>query len=67
MESRIKSERALKGISQEKLAFEIGVSQMMISKWEKNIGRCPVDKALKMCNVFGCSLAYLVGDTETRC
>lgn len=67
MNNRIKSERALKKISQEELGKVLGVSFQTVAKWERNIDCCPIDKALKMVEFFGCSLEYLIGCSETRC
>jgi len=67
MNNRIKSERALKGMSQKELGDRLGVSSQTVAKWEKNIDPCPVDKALMMIEIFGCGLDYLVGNSETRC
>lgn len=67
MDNRIKSERVLANLTQEQLAVIIEVHPNTIGKWEKDISDCPARKLRAMADRFGCSVDYLLGNTETRC
>ena len=59
--------RASRNMTQEQLAMLVGVSRQSVTKWEA--GRaCPeMDKLLKLCQIFDCSLDDLVsGDLTAR-
>jgi DNA-binding XRE family transcriptional regulator len=64
--NNIKVERTRFGLSQEELAKAIGVNKSSIGNWENDIGGCSTSNLMSMCNIFGCSLDYLVGITEKR-
>lgn len=66
MDSRIRGERASKRLSQEQVAKMIGVSQMTLSKWEQDIDKCPIGKAVDLANIFDCTVDYLIGMSNTR-
>ena len=50
MESRIKMLREKRGLIQELLAVEIGVTQQMLSKYEKDITIIKVDVVVDLIN-----------------
>ena len=54
-----------KGYSQEKFSELLGVSRGTFIKWEKPGGVIPpLDYLLKMCNIFGCEVGYLLGEFD---
>ena len=63
---RITEQRKLKGISQEKLAVELGVSRQAISKWESGQSVPELDKAVRMSDFFGVTTDYLLKGVETK-
>lgn len=63
---RLKSLRKEKGISQVKLARELGLSQTAISEYERGIKE-PGREALIACaGYFRCSVDYLLGRTGVK-
>ena len=50
--------------TQEQLAEILGVSRQSISKWESGIMYPETDKLIRMSELFGCSLDYLLRDSE---
>ena len=64
--------RATRNMTQEQLAMLLGVSRQSVTKWEAEKSYPEMDKLLKLCQIFECSLDDLVqGDltarvTETR-
>ncbi len=62
--------RASANMTQEQLAMLLGVSRQSVTKWESERTYPEMDKLLKMCRIFDCSLDDLVqGDltgTEAR-
>ena len=53
-------------ITQEQLAERLGVSRQAISKWESCTAYPETDKLIKMCELFDCSLDYLLRDGIER-
>lgn len=51
-------------VTQEQLAEYLGVSRQAISKWESCTAYPETDKLIKMCELFDCSLDYLLRDGE---
>lgn len=49
--------------TQEQLAEKLDVSRQAISKWESNAAYPETDKLIKISELFGCSLDYLLKDT----
>ena len=49
------------GLSQIDLAREIGVNRQLISNWEAGKSYPNVFNAIKLANIFKCSVAYLMG------
>ena len=59
--------RAAKGMTQEQLAMLLGVSRQAVTKWESERAYPEMDKLLKMCQIFECTLDELVqGDLTQR-
>jgi transcriptional regulator with XRE-family HTH domain len=59
--------RATRNMTQEQLAMLLGVSRQSVSKWEAERAYPEMDKLIKICELFGCSLDELVkGDLTER-
>ncbi len=55
--------RKEKGMTQEELAFEVGVSRQSVSKWETGEAEPNVSTLKSLANIFDVSLDSLLGDT----
>lgn len=66
MASRIKQERINSGFSQADLASQMGVRPNTIGRWEKNASCVKQAHLIKMSQLFDCSIAWLVGVSDTR-
>lgn len=64
MKNRIKEIRKQHKITQEKLAMMLNTTQTNISGWERNAWEPSSESASKMCDIFHCSLDYLLGRSE---
>ena len=58
---RLKALREDVGISQAKMAKEIGTYQQTIARWEKGITEPDTEMMAKICLFFGISADYLLG------
>lgn len=59
--------RAERHMTQEQLAMLLGVSRQSVTKWEAEKAYPEMDKLIKMCQIFECSLDDLVqGDVSQR-
>lgn len=59
--------RATRNMTQEQLAMLLGVSRQSVTKWEAEKSYPEMDKLLKMCGIFDCTLDDLVqGDLTGR-
>lgn len=59
--------RASRNMTQEQLAMLLGVSRQSVTKWESERSYPEMDKLLKMCQIFDCTLDDLVqGDLTDR-
>ena len=59
--------RAERHMTQEQLAMLLGVSRQSVTKWEAEKSYPEMDKLIKMCQIFECSLDDLVtGDVTDR-
>lgn len=59
--------RATRNMTQEQLAMLLGVSRQSVSKWEAERAYPEMDKLLRMCDLFECTLDELVsGDLTGR-
>lgn len=54
--------RKAKGLSQEKLGYEIGVSRQAITKWENGTAMPEVEKILALSEYFNVTTDYLLKD-----
>lgn len=66
MESRIKSLREKRGLIQERLATELGITQQMLSKYEKNTDIIKVDILKKLAKYFNVTTDYLLGLSDVK-
>lgn len=62
--SRIVEKRKALGLSQEQLAYKLGVSQKSISKYECGERRPSYEVLLAMSSLFNVSIDYLLGNTN---
>lgn len=62
---RIQELRKQKGISQEELANELGVSRQAVSKWESGQSFPELDNIVALSDFFGVSADYVLKGTET--
>ncbi len=60
MGERITELRKSKGLSQEELAEQLGVSRQSVSKWETGVSTPDTDKALAMSRIFGVTADFLL-------
>ena len=59
--------RATRNMTQEQLAMLLGVSRQSVTKWEAEKAYPEMDKLLKLCQIFDCTLDELVqGDLTAR-
>lgn len=59
--NRLKILRKEKGLSQQALAKEIGVSYRTLQNWENGVNTIKPDKAQGLADYFGVSVGYLLG------
>ncbi|HGK7331348.1 TPA: helix-turn-helix transcriptional regulator [Streptococcus suis] len=60
--NRLRELRKERKLTQEKLASEIGTTQLSISKWESGKYGISSKKVLALADYFGVSVEYLLGD-----
>ena len=61
--SQLRKER---GISQKKAASDLGVSQALLSHYEKGIRECGLDFVIKCSEYYGVTTDYLLGVSDSR-
>ena len=61
MESRIKQLRENRGLIQEILASELGITQQMLSKYERDVLCIKVDVLKRIAEYFNVTTDYLLG------
>lgn len=61
--SQLRKER---GISQKKAASDLGISQALLSHYEKGIRECGLDFVIRCGEYYGVSTDYLLGVSESR-
>ena len=66
MESRIKTLREKRGIIQEILAAELGITQQMLSKYEKDVTVIKVDILKRLAEYFNVTTDYLLGVSDVK-
>lgn len=57
--------RSTRNMTQEQLAMLVGVSRQSVTKWEAEKAYPEMDKLLKLCGIFGCTLDELVSKDLT--
>ena len=62
---KINSLRKEKNLSQEQLAFELGVARQTVSKWESDAVVPETENLDRICGFFGVDITYLLGKAET--
>lgn len=63
---KIYSLRKNMGLSQEELAFRLGVSRQSISKWEADIMQPNADNIKALCQFFQVKADYFFGEDRSR-
>lgn len=66
MESRIKQLRENGGLIQEILASELGITQQMLSKYERDVLCIKVDVLKRIAEYFNVTTDYLLGVSEVK-
>lgn len=66
MESRIKQLREKRGLIQEILAAELGITQKLLSKYERDITLIKVDILKKIAIYFNVTTDYLLGISDVK-
>lgn len=66
MESRIKQLRESRNMIQEILAAELGITQQMLSKYERDIMCIKVDVLKKLAEYFNVTTDYLLGISDVK-
>ncbi|MDR0896904.1 MAG: helix-turn-helix domain-containing protein [Oscillospiraceae bacterium] len=64
MADRIQYLRKTKGISQEELADQVGVSRQAVSKWESEQSAPDLDRIIAMSELFGVTTDYILKGIE---
>ncbi len=60
------SERVRLGMTQRQLSNELGCSVKTLCKWEKDTKSMPIETMMKAAGIFGCSLDYLLDQSDER-
>ena len=58
--------RKEKGVTQKQAAAELGVSQALLSHYEKGIRECGLDFVVRVADYYGVSCDYLLGRSADR-
>lgn len=66
MESRIKQLREKRGLIQEILAAELGITQQTLSKYERDVTLIKVDILKKIATYFNVTTDYLLGVSDVK-
>ena len=61
--SQLRKER---GISQKKASADLGISQALLSHYEKGIRECGLDFIIRCSEYYGVTTDYLLGVSESR-
>ena len=64
--ANLSSLRREKGVSQKQAAEALGISQALLSHYEKGIRECHLDFVQKAADYYGVTSDYLLGITESR-
>ena len=66
MISNIRGERSRQDLTQEQLAERLDVSPSAIRSWENGTTKPGPNQLIKMSEMFGCTIDYLLGRTDER-
>lgn len=66
MKSRIKELRKKRGLMQQRLASELGITQQMLSKYEGDVTLIKVDVLKKIAKYFNVTTDYLLGVSDVK-
>lgn len=66
MENRIKNLREKRGLIQELLAAELGITQQMLSKYQRDSSIIKVDVLKKLAEYFNVTTDYLLGLSDVK-
>ena len=61
--SQLRKER---GSSQKKAAADLGISQALLSHYEKGIRDIPIDYVIRLARFYDCSVDYLLGVSSKK-
>lgn len=64
--NRITSLRKERGLSQKEVAMSLGVSQALLSHYEKGVRECGLDFVIKCADYFGVTTDYLLGKDNSK-
>jgi len=60
--ARVKFLRQVRGISQEKLADNLGLTFQQVQKYETGANRFPIARLVKIAQLLGCTAAFFLGE-----
>ena len=60
--ARVKFLRQVRGISQEKLADNLGLTFQQVQKYETGANRFPIARLVKIAALLGCTAAFFLGE-----
>lgn len=63
---RITSLRKEKGLSQKEVAMSLGVSQALLSHYEKGVRECGLEFVIRCADFFGVTTDYLLGKDDSK-
>lgn len=66
MKSRIRQLREKRGLMQQRLASELGITQQMLSKYERDVTLIKVDVLKKIARYFNVTTDYLLGVSDVK-
>lgn len=64
--ARLSELRKERGLSQKEAAVKLGVSQALLSHYEKGIRECGLDFVVKVSEFYGVTCDYLLGKSDSR-
>ncbi|MGN0817434.1 MAG: helix-turn-helix domain-containing protein [Candidatus Coproplasma sp.] len=59
---KIAQERKKINLTQEQLAYKLGVTRQAVSRWEADLAYPETEKLIRLSALFGCSVDYLLND-----
>lgn len=60
MKEKLKELREKKGLTQEKLAEQLGVGRTTVTLWERGDNKPRIDMLVSLANILGCKVDYLL-------